>query len=60
MAKKVSKNSRVGKRAANAGSGRDHVKVVKVVKSIKDPVSGKYTYKEVIIHKDSVKDFLAK
>jgi len=57
MAKKVSKNSRVGKRAANAGSGRDHVKVVK---SIKDPVSGKYTYKEVIIHKDSVKDFLAK
>lgn len=57
MAKKVSKNSRVGKRAANAGSGRDHVKVVK---SIKDPVSGKYSYKEVIIHKDSVKDFLAK
>jgi len=57
MAKKVSKNSRVGKRAANAGSGRDHVKVVK---SIKDPVSGKYTYKEVVIHKDSVKDFLAK
>jgi len=57
MAKKVSKNSRVGKRAANAVSGRDHVKVVK---SIKDPVSGKYTYKEVVIHKDSVKDFLAK
>ena len=57
MAKKVSKNSRVGKRAANAGSGRDHVKVVK---SIKDPATGKYSYKEVIIHKDSVKDFLAK
>ena len=57
MAKKVSKNSRVGKRAANAGSGRDHVKVVK---SIKDPVTGNYSYKEVIIHKDSVKDFLAK
>ena len=57
MAKKVSKNSRVGQRAANAGSGRDHVKVVK---SIKDPVTGKYSYKEVIIHKDSVKDFLAK
>lgn len=57
MAKKVSKNSRVGKRAANAGSGRDHVKVVK---SIKDPVSGKYSYKEVMIHKDSVKDFIAK
>ena len=43
MAKKVSKNARVGQRAANAGSGRDFVKVVK---SIKDPASGKYTYKE--------------
>lgn len=56
MAKKVSKNSRVGQRAANAGSGKDHVKVIK---SIKDPVTGKYTYKEVIIHKDGVKAFFA-
>lgn len=53
---KVSKNSRVGKRAANAGSGRDYVKVIK---SIKDPNSGKYTYKEVMIHKDNVKEFFA-
>lgn len=54
---KVSKNARVAQRAANAGSGRDHVKVVK---SIKDPKTGKYTYKEVIIHKDKVKEFFAK
>ena len=39
---KVSKNARVAQRAANAGSGRDHVKVVK---SIKDPITGKYSYK---------------
>ena len=52
---KVSKNARVGQRSANAGSGRDHVKVVK---SVKDPKTGKYTYKEVIIHKDKVKEFL--
>jgi hypothetical protein len=51
---KVSKNARVAQRSANAGSGRDHVKVVK---SIKDPKTGKYTYKEVIIHKDKVKEF---
>ncbi len=57
MAKKVSKNSRVGKRAANAGSGRDFVKVVK---SVKDPVTGKYSYKEVMLHKDGVKEFFAK
>jgi len=46
---KVSKNARVAQRAANAGSGRDFVKVIQ---SVKDPKSGKYTYKEVMIHKD--------
>lgn len=51
---KVSKNARVAQRAANLGSGRDHVKVIK---SIKDPVTGKYTYKEMIVHKDKVKEF---
>lgn len=53
---KVSKNARVAQRAANAGSGRDHVKVVK---SVKDPKTGKYTYKTQIIHKDKVKEFFA-
>ena len=53
---KVSKNARVAQRSANAGSGRDHVKVIK---SIKDPNTGKYTYKEVMIHKDKVKEFFA-
>ncbi|MCR9288685.1 MAG: DUF4295 domain-containing protein [Bacteroidetes bacterium] len=53
---KVSKNSRVGQRAANAGSGRDFVKVVK---SVKDPKTGKYTYKQLMIHKDKVKEFFA-
>ena len=36
--------------------GKDHVKVVKAVK---DPVTGKYTYKQMIVHKDKVKDFFA-
>ncbi|MEM8908184.1 MAG: DUF4295 family protein [Bacteroidota bacterium] len=54
---KVSKNARVAQRAANAGSGRDFVKVVK---SIKNPETGKYTYKEMMIHKDQVKAFFAK
>ncbi|MFT5386214.1 MAG: hypothetical protein ACI81W_003626 [Saprospiraceae bacterium] len=58
MAKKVSKNSRVGKRVVdNSGSGRDFVKVVK---SVKDPITGKYSYKEVMLHKDNVTDFFAK
>lgn len=54
---KVSKNARVAQRAANAGSGRDFVKVVK---SIKDPATGRYTYKEVMLHKEKVKEFFAK
>lgn len=53
---KVSKNARVAQRAANAGSGRDFVKVVR---SVKDPVTGKYTYKELMIHKDKVAEFFA-
>ena len=53
---KVSKNSRVGQRAANAGSGRDFVKIIT---SVKDDKTGKYTYKKVMIHKDKVKDYLA-
>ncbi|HHH50077.1 MAG TPA: DUF4295 domain-containing protein [Saprospiraceae bacterium] len=57
MAKKVSKNSRVGKGQRTGGTGRDYVKVVK---SIKDPETGKYTYQEVMVHKDNVKEFLAK
>jgi hypothetical protein len=56
MAKKVSKNARIAQRAANTGSGKDHVKCVK---SIKDPVTGKISYKEVIIHKNQVKDFFS-
>ena len=52
---KVSKNSRVGQRAANAGSGRDFIKVIQ---SIKNPDTGSYSYKEVMIHKDKVDEFL--
>lgn len=54
---KVSKNARVAQRAQNAGSGREFVKVIK---SIKNDKTGKYSYKEVMIHKEEVKDFFAK
>lgn len=53
---KVSKNARVAQRAANKESGRDFVKVVQ---SVKDPKTGKYSYKEVMIHKDKVEEFFA-
>ena len=53
---KVSKNARVAQRTQNAGSGRDFVKVIKPVK---DPATGKYSYKELMIHKDEAKAFFA-
>jgi hypothetical protein len=52
---KVSKNARTGQRAANAGSGRDFIKVIK---SIKNPETGKYSYKEVMVHKDKIDEFM--
>ncbi len=56
MARKVSKNSKIAQRAGNQGSGKDYVKVVR---SIKNPDTGKYSYKEMIIHKDDVTAFFA-
>jgi hypothetical protein len=56
MAKKISKNAKVAQRTANAGSGKDHVRVVK---SVKNPQTGAYIFKEAIVHKDKVKDFFA-
>ena len=31
----------------------------KVIKSVRSPKSGAYTFKEVIVHKDKIKEFLA-
>jgi len=39
-----------------SGKGKDFVKVIKMVKS---PKSGHLTFKEEIVHKDHVKEFLA-
>lgn len=54
MAKKVSKNAKVAQRAQNVGSGKDFVKVIR---SVKNPATGSYSYREQMIHKDKVKEF---
>jgi hypothetical protein len=38
------------------GSGKDFTKVIKMVKS---PKSGAYSFKEEVVHNDHVKDFLS-
>jgi hypothetical protein len=55
MAKAASKNAKVKdlKAAAEAKNW------TKVIKSVRSPKTGAYTFKEQIVHKDKVKDFLA-
>jgi hypothetical protein len=39
-----------------SGKGKDFTKVIKMVKS---PKTGAYSFKEEIVHNDHIKDFLA-
>jgi hypothetical protein len=54
MAKSASKNAKVKALKASA-EAKNWTKVIKAVRS---PKTGAYTFKENIIHKDKVNDFL--
>ena len=54
MAKAASKNAKVKDLKASA-EAKNWTKVIKAVRS---PKTGAYTFKEQIIHKEKVKDFL--
>ena len=55
MAKSASKNSKVKDLKASA-EAKNWTKVIKAVRS---PKTGAYTFKEHIVYKDKVKEFLA-
>ncbi|MCG9899929.1 MAG: DUF4295 domain-containing protein [Sediminibacterium sp.] len=55
MAKAASKNAKVKDLKASA-EAKNWTKVIRAVRS---PKTGAYTFKENIVHKDKVKDFLA-
>ena len=55
MAKVASKNAKVKDQKA-AAEAKNWTKVIKAVRS---PKTGAYTFKEQIVHKDKVKDFLS-
>ena len=55
MAKAASKNAKV-KDVKAAAEAKNWTKVIKTVRS---PKTGAYTFKEVIVHKDKVKEYLA-
>lgn len=54
MAKAASKNAKI-KDAKASAEAKNWTKVIKAVRS---PKTGAYTFKEQIVHKDKVKDFL--
>lgn len=54
MAKVASKNAKV-KDTKAAAEAKNWTKVIKAIRS---PKTGAYTFKEQIVHKDKVKDFL--
>lgn len=55
MAKATSKNAKVKDLKASA-EAKNYTKVIKAFRS---PKTGAYTFKEQIVHKDKIKDFLA-
>ena len=55
MAKAASKNAKVKDQKA-AAEAKNWTKVIRAVRS---PKTGAFTFKEVIVHKDKVKDFMS-
>ncbi|MEI7735555.1 MAG: DUF4295 domain-containing protein [Ferruginibacter sp.] len=54
MAKAASKNAKIKDTKAAA----DAKNWTKVIRTLRSPKTGAYTFKEQIIHKDKIKDFL--
>lgn len=55
MAKAASKNAKI----KDAKAAAESKNWTKVIKSVRSPKTGAYTFKETIVHKDKVKEFLA-
>jgi hypothetical protein len=55
MAKAASKNAKVKDLKASAEAKN----FTKVIRAMRSPKTGAYTFKEQIVHKDKVKEFLA-
>ena len=55
MAKAASKNAKV----KDAKAAAESKNCSKVIRAVRNPKTGAYTFKENIVHKEKVKDFLA-
>ncbi len=55
MAKAASKNSKI----KDTNAAADAENWTKVIRTVRSPKTGAYTFKEQIVHKDKIKEFLA-
>lgn len=54
----MAKAAKTAIKVKDAKSTTDAKNFTKVVRTVKNPKSGSYTFKESIMHKDKIKDFL--
>ncbi|WP_152267331.1 DUF4295 domain-containing protein [Agriterribacter humi] len=55
----MAKAAKTAIKAKDQKSAADSKNWTKVVRAVRSPKSGAYTFKESIVHKDKIKEFLA-
>ncbi|MGV3528319.1 MAG: DUF4295 domain-containing protein [Flavisolibacter sp.] len=55
----MAKSAKTAIKAKDAKSAAEAKNWSKVIRTVRSPKTGAYTFKESIVHKDKVKDFLA-
>jgi hypothetical protein len=55
----MAKSAKTAIKSKDAKAAADAKNWTKVIRAIRSPKTGSYTFKEAIIHKDKIKDYLA-
>ena len=55
----MAKAAKTAIKSKDAKAAADAKNWTKVIKAVRSPKSGAYTFKEAIVHKDKIKDFLS-
>jgi len=55
----MAKAAKTAIKTKDAKAASDAKNWTKVIKAVRSPKSGSYTFKEQIVHKDKIKEFLA-
>ena len=55
----MAKAAKTAIKTKDARAAEEEKNWTKVIKAVRSPKSGAYTFKEAIVHKDKIKDFIA-